>query len=187
MIPASTIAAVRYPESVDPSLPLDGETPWYVTCTFPRHEKRVAQQLAEHGIGAFLPLYATARRWKDRRKVIDLPLFPGYVFVQMKVEDRTDILRLPGVVRLICFQGRPARIESSEIANLRYGLIGRGVAQPHPYLKIGRRVRVRSGPMAGLEGILVRKKDLFRVVLSVSLIQRSVSVEVDQVDIELAQ
>jgi transcription antitermination factor NusG len=165
----------------------DAEAPWYVTCTYPRHEKRVRQQLDERGIGAFLPLYASVRRWKDRRKVVDLPLFPGYVFVRVRPEMRLDVLRLPGVFGLVCFQGRPARIESGEIRNLRYGLIGRQVAQPHPYLKVGRRVRVRMGAMAGLEGILVRKKDSFRVVLSISLIQRSISVEVDQADIELAQ
>ena len=160
------------------------EGPWYVTCTSPRHEKRVSQQLQERGIASFLPLYASVRRWKDRRKVLELPLFPGYVFVQMNPRNRLDLLRLPGVLGLICFQGKPAEVARIEIDNLRQGLSDRSLVQPHPFLSSGRRVRIRSGPMTGVEGIFVRKRDQTRVVLSISLIQRSVSVEIDEADVE---
>jgi transcription antitermination factor NusG len=157
---------------------------WYVTCTSPRHEKRVAEQLQQRGIASFLPLYASVRRWKDRRTVLDLPLFPGYVFVQINSQYRLDVLRLPSVIGLICFQGKPAPVEFTEIQNLRHSLSGRACVQPHPYLKAGRKVRIRSGPMAGVEGIFIRKKDRTRVVISISLIQRSVAAEIDEADVE---
>jgi transcription elongation factor/antiterminator RfaH len=158
--------------------------PWYVTYTCPRHEKHVAQQFERRGISFFLPLYKSTRRWKDRKKQIELPLFPGYVFVQMKSENRVDLLRVPGVVHLVSFQGKPAPVAGEEFEILRRGLAGSSVLRPHPYLKAGRKVRIRSGPMAGFEGILVRRKDSARVVLSISLIERSVAVEIDETDVE---
>ena len=158
--------------------------PWYVTYTRPRHEKRVAQQLVEHGIGCFLPLYCSVRRWKDRRKVLDLPLFPGYVFVKVNDQNRLSLLRLPGVLGLICVQGKPARVPSTEIQNLRHGLGSGNQPRPHPYLQAGRKVRIRSGALSGVEGIFVRRRDGARVVLSISLIQRSVSVEIDEADVD---
>jgi transcription antitermination factor NusG len=160
------------------------ETNWYAAYTFANHEKRVAQQLEEHRIQAFLPTYQSIRRWKDRRKVLELPLFPSYVFVQMNVQNRLDVLRLPGVLGFVCFQGKPAPVESAEIENLRHGLVDGTAVHPHPYLKAGRMVRIRSGSMAGVEGVLVRKRDCTRVVLSISLLQRSVSVDIDEADVE---
>jgi transcription antitermination factor NusG len=160
------------------------DDPWYAAYTCPRHEKYVAQQLIRRRIGSFLPLYSSVRRWKDRRKQIDLPLFPGYVFVQMNEGNRLDILRLPGVVQLVCFQGKPAAIATSEIEALRHGSSGSVVVQPHPYLKEGRRVRIISGPMVGTEGIYVRRKQQTRLVISISLIQRSVSMEIGEADVE---
>ena len=157
----------------------ESSAPWYVTYTIPRHEKNVARQLEERGIGSFLPLYKSIRRWKDRKKDLELPLFPGYVFVQIRLDDRLELLRVPGVVHLVSFQGKPAAVSSVEIETLRLGLVGCSALKPHPYLKVGRKVRVRSGPMTGVEGIFVRKKDCARVVLSISLIERSVAMEVD--------
>jgi transcription antitermination factor NusG len=159
-------------------------TPWYAAYTCPRHEKYVAQQLVQRHIGSFLPLYSSVRRWKDRRKRIDLPLFPGYVFVQMTERNRLDILRLPGVVQLVCFQGKPAAIAPAEIEALRRGTTGSVVVQPHPYLKEGRKVRIVSGPMTGTEGIFLRRKHQTRLVISISLIQRSVSMEIGEADVE---
>jgi len=124
------------------------------------------------------------RRWKDRRKEIELPLFPGYIFVHVALRDRLQVLRLPGVVQFVSFGGKPAVLPSAEIESLRDGLIRGLRAEPHPYLKVGRRVRVHSGPMSGMEGILVRRREKFRVVLSIDLIQRSVAVEVDESEIE---
>lgn len=160
------------------------DSPWYAAYTCPRHEKYVAQQLVNRRIGSFLPLYSSVRRWKDRRKRIDLPLFPGYVFVQMTERNRLDILRLPGVVQLVCFQGKPAAIAPAEIKALRRGTTGSVVVQPHPYLKEGRRVRIVSGPMTGTEGIFVRRKHQTRLVISISLIQRSVAMEIGEADVE---
>jgi transcription antitermination factor NusG len=156
---------------------------WYAAYTSPRHEKTVAQQMEGNGIQCFLPLYRSVRRWKDRRKELELPLFPGYVFVRIILRDRLQVLRVPGIVHLVAFSGKPAVLPEAEIESLRQGL-ARGVhAEPHPYLKVGRKVRVLSGPLSGVEGILVRRKEKFRVVLSVHLIQRSVAVEVEESEI----
>jgi transcription antitermination factor NusG len=124
------------------------------------------------------------RRWKDRRKQIELPLFPGYIFVHIALMDRLQVLRLPGVGQFVAFGGKPAALPDAEIESLRDGLMRGLRAEPHPYLKVGRRVRVHAGPMSGLEGILIRRKEKFRVVLSIDLIQRSVAVEVDENEIE---
>ena len=158
--------------------------PWYAAYIFAKHEKRVVQQLEERRIQSFLPTYRSVRRWKDRKKVLDLPLFPSYVFVQMNATNRLQLLSLPGVLGLVCFQGKPAPVDSVEIENLRQGLADRTTVHPHPYLKTGRRVRIRSGSLAGVEGVLVRMKDCARVVLSISLLQRSVSVDIDEADVE---
>lgn len=157
---------------------------WYAAYTCAKHEKRVAQQLDERRIESFLPTYKSVRRWKDRKKVLELPLFPSYIFVQIDAHNKLELLRLPGVIGLVTFQGKPAVVATAEIENLRHGLSDRRVVQPHPYLKEGRRVRVRCGAMAGVEGVLVRKRDGARVVLSVSLLQRSVSVDIDEADVE---
>ena len=120
------------------------------------------------------------------RKPSSWSLFPGYVFVRIAMQDRLQVLRLPGVVQLVSSSGQPVALPDAEIDALRCGLAGNVCVQPHPFLKVGRRVRVHSGPMTGMEGILVRKKDKFRVVLSIELIQRSVAMEVDETDIEPA-
>ena len=160
------------------------EASWYAAYTWARHEKQVARQLEERQIQAFLPTYKSVRRWKDRRKVLELPLFPSYVFVQMNLHNRLDLLRLPGVLGLVCAQGKPVPVAGHEIQNLKQGIIGRTAVHPHPYLKTGHRVRVRSGVMAGVEGILIRRRGGARVVLSISLLQQSVSVNIDEADVE---
>jgi transcription antitermination factor NusG len=157
---------------------------WYVAYTCPRHEKRVAQQLQDRGIPSFLPVYRSIRRWKDRRKELELPLFPGYCFVQTDLEHKARLLQLPGVVNLLMFQGKPAPVSSQEMGSLYRSLQGASV-QPHPYLKAGKRVRVKRGPMAGLEGVFVRWRDRSRIVISITLIQRSIAVEVDEADTEV--
>jgi transcription elongation factor/antiterminator RfaH len=159
---------------------------WYVLYTCPRHEKRVAAQIERRSFSCFLPLYRSVRRWNDRRKELELALFPGYVFVRMSLENKLRVLELPGVVRLVSFNGQPAAISASEIETLQNRLSGDFKVEPHPYLRTGRRVRVRSGVMQGLEGIIVRRKDRCRVVFSIDLIQRSVAVEVDEADLEAA-
>jgi transcription antitermination factor NusG len=160
------------------------ESRWFAAYTSPRHEKHVSRQMERRGIQNFLPLYKSIRRWKDRRKELDLPIFPGYLFVRMALRERVSVLQVPGVVQLVSFQGRPAPLPDADIEMLQRQLLQGGAAQPHPFLTIGRRVRVTNGPLTGMEGILARKKDKFRVVLSIELIQRSVAVEIDLSDME---
>jgi transcription antitermination factor NusG len=114
---------------------------------------------------------------------LQLPLFPGYVFVRIALLERLRVLEVPGVVRLVGFNNMPAALPTSEIETLRSGLSGQLRAQPHPYLLVGRRVRVRSGPLAGLDGILLRRKGHCRLVLSVDLIKSSMIVDVDAADV----
>jgi transcription antitermination factor NusG len=165
------------------SLPENGLN-WYALYTCPRHEKCVAHQIEQRSISCFLPVYRSVRRWKDRRKELELALFPGYVFVQLELKDRFRVLQLPSAVRLVSFNGQPAVLPEAEIEELRQRLSRGGRVEPHPYLRVGRRVRVRAGPMQGLEGIIVRRKDRCRVVFSLDLIMRSVAVEVDETDVE---
>jgi transcription antitermination factor NusG len=173
-------------EGSDPvaQLPRSLQIQWYAAYVCSRHEKQVVSQLQERRIDCFLPVYRSLRRWKDRRKELELVLFPGYVFVHLDLKDRLRVLQLPSVVRFVSFNGHPAPLPDSEIEILSRGLASGIRAEPHPYLKIGHRVRVRSGPLAGAQGILTRRKDKFRVVLSIDLIMRSVAVEVDEADIE---
>src|SRR5579871_2498663 len=163
-----------------PALPsLYLENRWYAARTKSRHEKKVAEQLAGKGIISFLPLYRAQHRWKDRVAKVDLPLFPGYIFVQFPLKERLRVLEIPGVANLVSFKGEPAALPDQEIETLRQGLSADLYAEPYPYLKVGRRVRIKGGPLRGLEGILERKKeDSFRVVISIDLIMRSVLVEV---------
>jgi len=156
---------------------------WYATYTHARHEKKVAQQLEERHIEYFLPVYRSLRRWKDRRKELDLVLFPGYVFVRLSLADRLRVLQLPGVVRFVSFNGQPAALLETDIEALRNGLTHGVRAEHHPYLTVGRRVKVVHGPLTGARGILVRNKTNCRVVISIDAIMRSVSVEIDEADV----
>jgi transcription antitermination factor NusG len=171
--------------SGQPTLPKEScEARWYAVYTSANHEKRVAEQLGVREVEHFLPLYASVRRWKDRRVELRLPLFPGYVFVRLPLRDRLRVLEVPGVARLVGFGGMPIALPEDEILSLRSGL-ARGIqAEPHPFLRVGRRVRVKSGPLAGLEGVLLKRKKRARLVVSVELIQRSVAVEVEEADLE---
>ena len=157
---------------------------WYAAYLHPRREKSVARQMQERGLHWFLPLYRSVRRWKDRRKEIELVLFPGYVFIYSALQDRLRVLQLPGVVRFVSFGGQPSSLPDREVETLRAGLKENIYAEPHPYLTAGRRVQVIRGPFLGTHGILIRRKDKFRVVISLALITRAVSVEVDASDVQ---
>jgi transcription antitermination factor NusG len=157
---------------------------WYAVYTLANHEKRVTEQFRERSVEHFLPLYEAVRSWKDRRVKLQLPLFPGYVFVRLALRDRLQVLQVPSVVRLVGFNGHPAVLPDKEIEALRTSAAMRFSAEPHPYLTVGRRVRIKSGPLTGVEGILVRRKSIFRVVLSLDFILRSAAVEIDASDIE---
>src|SRR5882724_3725227 len=158
------------------------ESGWYAAYTRANYEKRVSERLGISGVEHFLPLYSSMRRWKDRRIRLDMPLFPGYVFVHMALRDRLQVLQVPGVARLVGFDGTPAALPADEIETLRASLLRDVEVQPHSYLAVGQRVSLRSGPLAGLTGIVVRRKSGARFVVSVDLIQRSVSLEIDEAD-----
>jgi transcription antitermination factor NusG len=156
---------------------------WYAVCTCAHHEKRVAERLGERAVEHFLPLYNSVRRWNDRRVQLQLPLFPGYVFVHLALRDRLRVLEIPSAVRLVGFSGPPVALPDDEMEALRDSLTSRLRAEPHPYLTVGRRVRVVGGPLAGLEGIVVRKKKQLRFIISLDLIMRSVAVELEAADL----
>jgi transcription antitermination factor NusG len=166
------------------ALPYFCEQRWYAAYTSANHEKRVTEQLAVRSVDHFLPLYQSVRRWKDRRVKLQMPLFPGYVFVHLALRDRLQVLQVPGVAKLVGFNGTPAALPDEQIKVLKAGLAGGIRAEPHPYLTAGRRVRVKLGPLAGMEGILVRRKNAARFVISLDLISRSVAVEVEVEDLE---
>jgi transcription antitermination factor NusG len=158
---------------------------WYAAYTRSRHEKRIAEQLTQRSVEHFLPVYETVHRWKDRRVRLQLPLFPSYIFVRVALRDQLKVLQIPGVVRLVGFNGRPTVLPETEMLALRSGLSSGLRVEPHPYLTVGRIVRVRSGPLCGLTGRLVRKKQDCRIVISIESIMRSMIAEVSLDDIEI--
>jgi transcription antitermination factor NusG len=163
---------------------LSNQDCWFAAYTCANHEKRVARQLEERAVEHFLPLYASVRRWQDRRVTLQLPLFPGYLFVRLAASERLRVLQVPGVVHLVGFGGSPCALPENEIETLRSGLGTAVSVHPHPYLIVGRRVRVRSGPLAGLMGILKKRKNQTRLIVCVELIQRAMAVELDEADLQ---
>ncbi len=169
------------------SLPADCLRPcWYAACTCANHEKSVAEQLSVRSVEHFLPLHESVRQWKDRRMHLHLPLFPGYVFVRLALRDRLQVLQIPSVARLVSFNGTPTVLPEAEIEGLKTALERGLQAAPHPYLKAGKRVRITTGPLEGLEGIVIRKKNSLRFVISLDLIQRSIRLDIEASSIEPA-
>ena len=179
----STATSILSPMAAEAANPSDSR--WVAVYTVARHEKVVARQLEERRIETFLPLYRSLRRWKDRKKEVELALFPSYVFVRIEPGKKLPVLQVPSVVSIVTFNGELAVLPEAEINALRNGLENHLCAEPCPYLKVGKRVRVVRGPMAGAEGILSRKKDRYRFVISVDVLMRSVALEVDASDLEL--
>jgi transcription antitermination factor NusG len=159
---------------------------WYAAYTSANHEKRVAGELGRRSMECYLPLYGSVRRWKDRRVRLELPLFPGYVFVRVALRNRLQVLQVPGVARLVGFDGRPAAVPNEDIEAIRTCLAGDHPLLPHRYLQRGQRVRVLSGPLAGLTGVVVRQKKRTRLVISFDLLMRSVAVDVGDFLMELS-
>lgn len=157
----------------------EGAVRWYGIHTRHQHEVSVASILSNKGFKVFCPTYESIRKWKDRSKKLSLPLFPGYVFLADDVEKKLLIVSTPGVCAILSFAGKPAVIPTSEIQALRRATDCRFKLTPHPFLNTGDRLRVKSGPLAGTEGILTRKKDIYRLVLSVEILGRSAAVEID--------
>jgi transcription antitermination factor NusG len=162
----------------------DSRPHWFAAYTIPRHEKHVQELLTERGIENFLPLYRATRQWKKScPAVLDLPLFPTYVFVRIGRMARGRVLSMPGVLSIVGSPNRPWPLPDSEMEALQLGIQAHKI-EPHPYLRFGETVRIKAGLMSGVEGILIRKKNEFRVVITVNTIMRSVAVEVDVDDIE---
>jgi transcription antitermination factor NusG len=160
------------------------ELPWYAIYTRHQHEKMVAQILTSKGFNTFLPLYATTHDWKDRRKALLLPLFPCYVFLRGDIERRLQIVTTPGIFGLVSSAGQPAAIPDTEIEAIRR-VVESGVhVETHPFLKCGHRVRIKCGPLTGIEGILVRKKNISRLVLSVEILGTAAAIEVAAFQVE---
>lgn len=175
--PAEYVGAVALPNAMV-------EVCWYAAYTCANHEKRVAAELGARDVEHFLPLYSSVRRWKDRRVNLELPLFAGYIFVRLALRDRMRVVQIPSVVRLVGFGGLPTALPDTEMEIMRSGLSHGLHAEPHPFLTVGRRVRITAGPFAGLEGVLKRKKSSLRVVVTLELIQRSVAVDVEAADVQ---
>ena len=157
--------------------------PWCAVYTRHQHEKSISEMLVAKGFEVFLPLYESTRRWKDRQKVLSLPLFPCYVFVRGAHERRLPVLVTPGVQMIISSGERVATVPDEDIEAIRRTVDGPFSVEPHPYLRCGERVRVIRGALEGLEGILTRKKNLYRLVISVAMLAQSVSVEIDALDV----
>ena len=157
---------------------------WFAIHTRSRHEKRVSQHLAERGIESFLPLYKSERHWTHYRNVVlDLPLFPSYLFVHISPQERIRTLNVSGVLSLISQGSIPIPLPDDEIACLRSGLQLRKF-EPHPYLAAGTKARIKAGPFAGMQGVVLHNKSGLRVVLTVELVMQSVAVEVNADEIE---
>ena len=160
------------------------EPHWYAVRTRSRHEKQVRAQLADRpGIDVFLPLWERRSRWKDRIKRIQEPLFPGYCFARFRRPDRLRVLKAVGVVGLVGVGGEPEPIPAREIEAIRTLASSRLGYRPFPFLTEGMAIEVVRGPMMGVRGRLLRQDRECRVVLSVTLIRQSVSVEIDVADV----
>lgn len=156
---------------------------WYVAMTQPRHEKAVAHRLPVSGVECFLPIYDVVRRWKDRKKVVQLPLFPGYVFARFAAHKKLAVISDPGVLGIISFGGEFASVSDSQVSALRISVERRLRMEPYPYLRAGSRVRISNGAFAGVEGTLIKSKNRYTFILSIDLIQRSVRVEIEAPDV----
>jgi len=158
---------------------------WFAVYTAPRHEKRVEQHFELRDIESYLPLYQAQRKWNNGLRVnLSLPIFPNYIFVHVAWRERVRVLEVPGVHSIVEGTGRePALLSDAEIDCLRSGLHLRN-AEPHSLLTVGQRVRIRSGALFGMEGVLERRKSSLRVVLTVDFIMQSVAVEVDEGELE---
>jgi transcriptional antiterminator NusG len=159
--------------------PQSAELPWFALQTRMRYEEFVARQLRGRGFDPFLPVYKSRRRWSDRTKEIELPLFPGYLFCRFDPANRFPILSAAGVLGVVGVGKTPTAIEEREIAAIQKTVHSGLPSQPWPFLQIGQKARVTYGPLCGVEGILVSFKGNCRLVLSVNLLQRSVAVDLD--------
>ncbi|HXY13050.1 MAG TPA: UpxY family transcription antiterminator [Terriglobales bacterium] len=164
-------------------LTLPEQVQWYALYTRFRYEKQVAAMLTYREVEYYLPLYEAMHRWKDRNARVQLPLFPSYIFVRLDLQDRMRALTIPGVIRLVGSK-HPEPLSSEEVEAIKSYLSCRLPVEPYPYLTQGTRVRIVCGPLAGMEGLILRRKSTCRIVINLDLIQRSMLVEVAAADVE---
>ena len=156
---------------------------WYALKTRSRHEKRVRDQLVQRDIDTFLPVWETWRQWKDRKKKVELPLFPGYCFARFPLVERLRVLNVLGVADLVSINGRPEPIREDELSAIQQLISTKLHFDPHPFLEEGMDVEVVRGPLAGVRGKLLRKDRLTRLVLAVTLVRQSAVVEIHPADV----
>jgi transcription antitermination factor NusG len=155
------------------------QLPWFALRVRSHRENLVAAQLCGQGYECFLPLYKSVRRWSDRMKESEQPLFPGYLFCRFDFQNRRPLLMTPGVIQIVGIGRTPIPVDASELEAVRQATLSGLPNQPWPYLAVGERVRVNYGSLRGLEGIFVNFKGSHRIILSVALLQRSVAMEID--------
>ncbi|MDP3000772.1 MAG: transcription termination/antitermination NusG family protein [Bryobacterales bacterium] len=153
---------------------------WYALAVKPRHERTAARNLHCKGLEEFSPVYRARRRWCDRIKELETPLFPGYVFCRFSFEQRMQVLNTPGVASIVGFGKAPAPLAEEEIAAVQAIVASGFAASPWPYLRVGQKVRIEQGCLEGVVGILLREKGLCRVLVNVEILQRAVAVEIDR-------
>jgi transcription antitermination factor NusG len=168
-----------------PPVPNGNHLPWYALCVRSKYEKRVADALTSKGYDCLLPIYREKRKWSDRTKILELPLFPGYVFSRFDVEVRLPILTTPGVLTVAGIGRIPQALDPDEVEQIRKVAAVGAPAQPWPFLKIGQRVRITAGPLMGVQGLLMQRRGETKVVLSVSLLEKSIAVQVESDSIRL--
>jgi transcription antitermination factor NusG len=176
----------QYDPSIRRELALSGglvAADWFAVRTRSRHEKAVAARLTVQGIENILPLYSTVHAWKDRKQTVQLPLFAGYLFVHILVQNSRQVLTTPGVAEILRTGGRPAALAPAEVAVIHSCRDFGKALEPHPFLKVGQRVRIRRGAFKGLEGDLVEFNNGFRVVISIAMIQSAASLQIGIEDV----
>jgi transcription antitermination factor NusG len=165
--------------------PSNGVQHWYVAYTMPKHEKAIAERLKTDEIPCYVPLYSEARTWRQRKVKIDLPLFPCYVFVKMSLKTKARLLSAPGVVRLLSASGSAVIFPDEEMDVLQSSL-KKWRARPYPFHSSGKRVRLKSGPFAGLQGTIIRRDGMRKLVVTLDLINSSMLLDVDISEAQLS-
>jgi transcription antitermination factor NusG len=160
-------------------VPAGGTWPWYALRVRSNFERKSAELLHQKGLEEFLPSYRRRSRWSDRTKWVERPLFPGYLFCRFDPQNWLPVLQTPGVVHAVGFGGKPVPVEEAEIESLRTLVRSSVPLFPQAFLRVGQKVRIKTGPLAGVEGILEQFEKNCRITVSISLLQRSVSAEID--------
>ena len=156
------------------------DLPWYAIRVKPNFEHVSTRLLRDKGFDEYLPVYRSRRRWSDRVKEIEVPVFPRYLFCRMMHSERTPVLSTPGVLSIVSCGPDPIPVPENEIQAVRILLRSGLAAEPWPFVHVGNRIRIEKGPFASITGIVIAHKDHFRLVVSVTMLQRSVSVELER-------